>query len=306
MNIDINNPEQVATALQMMSEQINQLQLSLSQQPTFQNHSKEPKVATPDKFNGNQRQLRNFISSANNVFRLQQSRFPTDRVKVYYIGTLLTGNALTWFRTLDEHNSVLFDDMNDFLDEFKSTFGDRDAKHNAQRKLCTLRQGSSSVLTYATTFLQVALDTGFNDEAKKAIFYAGLNEEVKDAIAWSDEAPDDLTRFIQFCIRADNRLFERRMERNKQRSTMNRPTTFRPVAQTSAPHQSTPMEIDSIRKFGPLTAEEKERRRKHGLCLYCGTPGHQSFNCPNKRKPSTQVRSMETKPETDSKNVQDQ
>jgi hypothetical protein len=29
-----------------------------------------------------------------------------------------------------------------------------------------------------------------------------------------------------------------------------------------------------------LSEEEKERRRKNGLCLYCGLPGHISFDCP--------------------------
>ena len=39
---------------------------------------------------------------------------------------------------------------------------------------------------------------------------------------------------------------------------------------------------------GPLTKEEKDRRRAEGLCLYCGEPGHNFGACPrlpNNRKP---------------------
>ena len=35
---------------------------------------------------------------------------------------------------------------------------------------------------------------------------------------------------------------------------------------------------------GPLTDEEKTRRRVNHLCMYCGGPGHIAVNCPNKPK----------------------
>ena len=78
-----------------------------SQQPTPQAtyHNapqvlKEPKVATPEKFNGSSKDLKNFIASVENAMQLQPSRFPSEHIKILYIGTLLTGDALTWFRTL--------------------------------------------------------------------------------------------------------------------------------------------------------------------------------------------------------------
>jgi len=32
---------------------------------------------------------------------------------------------------------------------------------------------------------------------------------------------------------------------------------------------------------GPLSAEERQRRRDNNLCLYCGNGGHLAQNCPN-------------------------
>ena len=42
-----------------------------------------------------------------------------------------------------------------------------------------------------------------------------------------------------------------------------------------------PMEIDAAKVTisSKLSLEEKERRRKLGLCLYCGKPGHIAINC---------------------------
>ncbi|CAH2253676.1 Retrotransposon-derived PEG10, partial [Pelobates cultripes] len=42
------------------------------------------------------------------------------------------------------------------------------------------------------------------------------------------------------------------------------------------------MQVDLIR--GPLSNEEKQWRRTHNLCLYCGSAGHYATKCPNKSK----------------------
>ena len=44
------------------------------------------------------------------------------------------------------------------------------------------------------------------------------------------------------------------------------------------------MEIDTTRRRGPLSEEEKQRRRANRLCLYCGGPGHIVVNCPHRPK----------------------
>jgi 6-phosphogluconolactonase/glucosamine-6-phosphate isomerase/deaminase len=44
------------------------------------------------------------------------------------------------------------------------------------------------------------------------------------------------------------------------------------------------MEIDTTRRRGPLSEEEKQRRRANRLCLYCGGPGHIAMNCPHRPK----------------------
>lgn len=47
------------------------------------------------------------------------------------------------------------------------------------------------------------------------------------------------------------------------------------------------MEIDATRisrQRGPLSQAEKDRRRREGLCLYCGNSGHVANDCPNKGK----------------------
>lgn len=42
------------------------------------------------------------------------------------------------------------------------------------------------------------------------------------------------------------------------------------------------MEVDAVKIRGPLSQEEKDRRRREGLCLYRGTGKHMADVCPNK------------------------
>ena len=42
-----------------------------------------------------------------------------------------------------------------------------------------------------------------------------------------------------------------------------------------------PMQINASR-IKKLTPEEKERRRREDLCMYCGGKGHRAHNCPTK------------------------
>ena len=52
------------------------------------------------------------------------------------------------------------------------------------------------------------------------------------------------------------------------------------------------MEIDTTHRCGPLSEEEKQRRRANRLCLYCGGPGHIVVNCPH--RPRRQVNQITT------------
>ena len=42
------------------------------------------------------------------------------------------------------------------------------------------------------------------------------------------------------------------------------------------------LSASTLRPHGPLTQQEKDRRRKLGLCIYCAGSGHVIRNCPVK------------------------
>jgi hypothetical protein len=173
---------------------------------------KEPKISLPAKFDGSRAHFRGF----NNQVRLV---IQTDSSRVGLVGTLLTGPTLSWFAPLLEANSPLLNNFEEFIKEFKACFGDTDSVKTAINKIRTLRQGDQPTLTYAANFRLIASDIPWDEQALMEQFRSGLREDVKDLLLTFPEDPKSLIEAISRAIRCDNRLFERRFERQQQQQT---------------------------------------------------------------------------------------
>lgn len=241
---------------------------------------KEPRVALPDKFDGDRTKLRDFINKIRLIFRLQPQRYSTGEIQVGFIGTLLTGAASSWFSSLLEKNSPLLAHLDQFLEELNRTFGERDRALIATTKLRTLQQRSRPASAYVAEFQQLACDLSWNDAALITMFRWGLRDDIKTLLL-NLPKPTTLSEAITQAIDCDNRLFEQRQERRLLFGSY-RADYATPIHQTSSNTSTAePMQIDTS-KVRKLSEEEKERRRKEHLCLYCGGKDHSVKNCPVK------------------------
>ncbi|SAL95631.1 hypothetical protein, partial, partial [Absidia glauca] len=77
-----------------------------------------------------------------------------------------------------------------------------------------LQQRGRPVSAYAAEFLRLSSDLNWDEQALCALFYRGLNGNVKDELCTRDR-PDNLTSLTEICIRLDARLYERRSERER-------------------------------------------------------------------------------------------
>lgn len=220
-----------------------------------------PKIGLPEKFAGSISRFRDFVLSVENVFALQPFRYPSDEIKTRFVGTLLSHEALAWFRDVVERKPALLLDYHSFMTDFRAFFDDPNAKQHAAAAIGRLKQSKGSVLVYATKFRRLAHETGFNNDALVDIFRRGLNEEIKDRLSQTLDEPGDLEGFISLCIRIDQRLFDRKLERSTSVSVRQ----FLPRVPSHQPRSGpAPMDLDMAQTNGPkkLTAEEKKRRRK--------------------------------------------
>jgi Retrotransposon gag protein len=290
----MNDTSDFHALIQSLNIQINQLAADNQdirarlQENLHAPRAPEPKLVLPEKFSGRHNELRNFISSVQNTFDLQPSRFHSDRVKTGFIGSLCHGDALTWYRSLQETDSALLYNYHNFIDEFKAYFGDPYFQENARRNLLQLSQGRTSASNYTAKFRRLAADTSFNDETLRYHYERGLSPNVQRAIAVNDKSFANVEELMKYAIKVDNRLFE-----------FSRHGVILP--NPSASDGPVPMEIGSIATRRPgnsprapgyndqrqkLSTTEKDRRRTLGLCHYCGIAGHFSKSCPAKSSSS--------------------
>ena len=252
---------------------------SVRQEPVVQQR-KEPRVSLPDKFDGTRSKFRGFVNQIRLITALQPERYPTEESRVGLVGTLLTGQALSWFAPLFEKQSPILNNFETFLEAFAEAFGKHDKARWATTKIRSLRQGTRSASVYASDFRQLACDINWDEEALMSQFYWGLRDDVKDLLL-SLPDPQTLNEAISQAVKCDNRLFQRRQDqRSRQQMNCHAPTMSASSLNTHS--EAEDMQIDAVR-VKTLTPEERKRRMEEGLCLYCGEEGHKVGSCPKKQ-----------------------
>ncbi|EAL17174.1 hypothetical protein CNBN1990 [Cryptococcus deneoformans B-3501A] len=176
----------------------------------------EPKVSQPEYYHGQYTKLSTFITQVTMVITLQPSRFPTETSKVLYAGSFLRDTPFLWFQpfvTIDPQPKFMLD-FKKFCAELRKNFGDPDEEQTAERQLNTVRQ-QGSVSSYLATFMHYATLVQWNDEAKKACFYRGLKDDIKDELARLPKAKS-FKNLQDMAIRIDSRRYERVLAKRDQ------------------------------------------------------------------------------------------
>ena len=264
-----------------------------------------PKFREPRLFDGKVSSVTPFLAEIGSAIFLQSHALNTDRLKtVYFSMYLKDGSPRSWYYMIehDPSKSHLLDDYDLFLESFKKHFGDSNRHATALAAMKNLVQ-TGSCAAFASRFRELLVDLDYTERHKIDEFRAKLKSHVKDAIAYRGNAnlPTSFDDFVALCIDLDDTGHQRASERlaeskhaQKQSSHSSKSSsnskfnsnssTNQPAAAAAAPVASSsdvvPMEIDAIRR-GPLSAEEKQRRRNLGLCLYCGQGKHLVPDCPN-------------------------
>ncbi|KAK3505778.1 hypothetical protein QTP70_004024 [Hemibagrus guttatus] len=233
----------------------------------------EPRLPPSQRFSGDPSACDGFLTQCSLTFELQPSSFPSDRAKIAYVITLLSGKALSWATAVWKAQAPFCSSYTRFVEEFKRVFDHPLSGRQASKNLLTLRQKNGSATEYAIQFRTIAAGSGWNDESLMVCFLNGLSEAIKDDLAIREPARD-LENLIDQAIRLDNRLRERNLNRPcvSALSASPTPAQMLPVPQNSPE----PMQLGRTR----LSPSEQDRRMRERCCLYCGLYGHFRSTCP--------------------------
>jgi hypothetical protein len=268
------------------------------------------KVREPDTFDGsNPRKLRDFLVSCNLHFRDRPQVYASDEKRILFILSYLKGSALSWFEPglNDPTDSAHWMwDYPAFLSELEDNFGPHDPVGDAEKSLHELNMKKTArIVKYNVDFWELASRVSWNEAALRDRYFRGLPLRLRTEVLRGGK-PETLALLRLKAQDADNIYWmqeeETRLETktsavignpNKKDPTKKPNPQFTPrpsnntntSASTSKP-SGTPKDrpknsiSDKLGKNGKLTGDERDRRMKEGLCLYCGEKGHVAHDCP--------------------------
>src|SRR5271169_5818472 len=282
----------------------------------IQSTEEGPKLKEPDTFSGRDpAKLTPFITQCYHWFLAKPKRYESGRDRVLFAASYLRDLANTWWMPIisETPHPPILDDWNLFTKELFLMFGNQHLQATAQNNLLNIKmKDTGKVSEYLVRFNSHAPYTGWNDTALTGHFYRGLPDRIKDMFQLI-QRPQTFTSMRQHALEFDQRYWERQEElgnrpyrpSDKPRTTPNNPRPYNSPPQnkpsassSSAPNSSTTAKDNSnsnsrnprSKPRGPLSEEEKQRRRNENLCLYCAGKNHKTPDCPHtptNRKPQT-------------------
>ncbi len=197
-------------------------------------------MVNPVPYSGSVDDCNGFLLQRLLALEMQPHRFPTERAKISFILSLLTGRALQWAESLWKQNGPVTQSLNAFTTHFREGFS-RPVGDDSVGEQLYLKRGKTAVQDYTLSFCTLSASSGWNERSLLTTYRQGL---------------EPLRLHL---------------------SCQNPPISFRQPEFPSPPEpQYKPMQVDNTR----LSSAERLRWLTQGLCLYCGQSGYVIRTCP--------------------------
>ena len=234
----------------------------------------EPELPPPEKFFGQKRcSVARFRKDMERTFALQPRRYPTLEIQLLYISAFLGGPAQLWFDTQTDNHSACMSSLPLFWEALSKRFSTTLITEQAASRLLRIRQRpTESLEDFNARFLNLAQAVpNYSDAPLRGIYLEAVQPEIMKQLIFLNPLPNTLDETMQACAMIDGRS-RQFLQHN------NYPTRIRTQEAGSRP--------DPVEHFrGPISAEEKDRRKRLNLCLFCGDNKHQIDACPKTRGP---------------------
>ena len=164
--------------------------------------SASPKMRIPDvpTFHGDKAKSDDFLVLLKNFFVGIEIGGPklSDKEKITYTINRLRDAGFDWISPYLQRvpEPEFCSNFEMFVDEFRAFFGDISSVQKSKEKMLKCRQGSRSVEAYWNEFHHLWLKSGFTETDGAAIFFFGLSDRIRSAIA-HQPMPTSFSPFVQ-------------------------------------------------------------------------------------------------------------
>ena len=156
-------------------------------------------LSAPEKFSGETGKCCAFIVDCEMYYELRPSAFPTERSKVAFMVSHLTGRAKAWATSEWSRESSICNSLDEFIEALRGAFDPTSSDREKACALSNIRQGTDSVCDYAIRFRTLATDSGWNSTALYDVFLKGLSDQIQDLLVPLD-LPSSLDSIITLAL----------------------------------------------------------------------------------------------------------
>lgn len=261
------------------------------------------RLPDPDRFEGDRKDLRRFVSQIHEKMNVNRDRYPTSQSRMTYVTNRLRGAPYAQILPHIKRGICQLKDYEDILDILDRAFGDPNRVNNARNELFRLRQTNKEFGVFFAEFQRLALEGEMSEEALPTLLEQAINRELRGMLIHNEPPTREYHQFANFLQDLENR--RRHYEGNQQPAirayaSAAKPITSQPVPRmnpvkpaerVTTPPSANPdaMDLSSTRQFATS-------RRERGECFRCGSKEHLIRSCPHPDNRPLKVRPIHSSP----------
>ncbi|TKA66112.1 hypothetical protein B0A49_10924 [Cryomyces minteri] len=140
------------------------------------------RLPDPDKFDGDRKDLRRFVSQIHEKMIANRDRFPTPQSRKSYVTNRLKGQPYSQVLPYIQKGVCQLSDYEDILDILDRAFGDPNRVNNARDELFRLRQTNKDFGTFFAEFQRLALEGEMSEDALPTLLEQSINRELRSML----------------------------------------------------------------------------------------------------------------------------